>query len=153
MIHFELTFVYEIYIKFSLFLFCFWSMAVLLLQHHLLKKKQPYLHWVVFVLLSKFTWPSLYGAIFRFSVLFHWPLCLTPCQYLPLNFYSYIIVFKIWIDWFSHFIILFFKGINYLAPLHFRINFRIILSSFMQKEILAEILIGNASNLYINLGN
>ena len=92
--------------------FCIWDLGqvqfvfILLLVCGCPVASAPFIEKIVlsplncFCAFSEFTWPSLYGAIFRFSVLFHWPLCLTLCQYLPLDFHSYIIVFKIWTDWF-----------------------------------------------------
>ena len=48
------------------------------IQHHLLKRLS--FCWIVFAPLSKITWTYLCGSISGFSILFHWPMCLSLCQ-------------------------------------------------------------------------
>jgi len=88
-INFELIFVKGVR---SVSRFTFLHVDVQLFQHHLLKRLSL-LRCIVFMLLSKMSWPYLCGSISGLSILFHWSIHLFffPPIHIGLNYCSFIV--------------------------------------------------------------
>ena len=77
LIHFEFIFVCGVK-KYSSFIFL--QVVDQFSQHHLLKRL-PFLHCIFLTPLSKIRCPYVRGFISGLSILFHWSIFLTLCQY------------------------------------------------------------------------
>ena len=75
--HFEFIFVYGVR-ECSNFILL--HVAVQFFQHHLLKRLS-FLHCICLPPLSKIRWPYVHGVISGISILFHWSIFLSLCQY------------------------------------------------------------------------
>lgn len=125
---------------------------VQLLQDHSLKSLS-FLHWLVLAPLSKISWACWCASIFDFSILFHWPMCISLHWCHP----ALITVALKYVLKSDRLIppslFIFLKIVlAILVPVPYNINFKKIL--YIQeksKKYLAGILIEIALNLYTNL--
>lgn len=72
---------------------------------------------MVLASLSKVNWPYMFVFISRISVLFHWSICLSLCQYDTFDYYSFLISFEIRKCEYSNFAFLFKIMFDYLGSL------------------------------------
>lgn len=76
-------------------LYSFLHVDIQAFQHHLLNRLS-FLHWMDVAPLSKIIWPRMWGFTTAFSILFHWSISLSLCQYLTVLIYcSFVIHFEI----------------------------------------------------------